>query len=894
MPLRVEMRFFTRAFGLVSVTLITSLVLSPSTAIPHVGRHHRRAHGYGHGVVSAAAAHSGTGLRFNNIEGNQTNHDLYLLPVQESQLALPAGTASPDTVDGSTATAIVNVSTGLSDHMNSSSVYNNGRASQTPCSDGSSAFIMQPHLRVHHTAHATVNPEMHNLGYAATVSSSAQAESSPTSGVAATLVYRDQVDLLQSSSTAVAWQPALFYTFHLPKVEALASPDLPSLNIKRKTRTIVKTATISRPAPSVTQMPPSTTSETAQIQTSASDQFFNGGYESFRAPMPQSSESQSQATSGTVQSSTTSPIEIQLSTVTSSAYIPEVISSTYTTSTESSTTPAYSDMPTSSTTQSAGDDDVSTTTVTSETTPVFTRTVTSESSPAPAYGEAPSSVSLSSEIPSSTTASSAYTDSTVVPPPPMSYAEGSSIIQPRALTQKLHGISSNEPSSQYIKMERTPNYELPNDLLVVGINNALSTSYGIAPDTGSIPINDTTKPLITDLKGRPHLSRDGGKGGYLNGQKLFLFCDTGSYTQPSKEKYGEFLGFVSSSAAIDKGMKGADGEALILEDGIGEWSDDVGRMRGFSPLTEGEQSYNLAMQGKGQRYAIWPESSLIPLNNTHAIMYAPIVYTEVNWVTRNAVFTYSGSTLLSITTGPGASPHAVRLVDKMFQQEKVEWGTIAGFRSYGRSGPGGNDGRVYVIGKVQWGYFSVELMSAKLPIEYEYWNGDNWTKDMPDRSSKAYFLPGPYMDGDLIYSPAHLTFIWVYLNPFADNTFYFRYLLADTAIRPAGASTATAATAAGSYYHPTSGADDSNGDDDDFAENLVRYPWSKEQVLYKADGGPTGKYIYAGGVHQGYFDEHDIANGGKMMLLSWTVPTGDNPAAEVSEYLHITAHVEFV
>lgn len=144
---------------------------------------------------------------------------------------------------------------------------------------------------------------------------------------------------------------------------------------------------------------------------------------------------------------------------------------------------------------------------------------------------------------------------------------------------------------------------------------------------------------------------------------------------------------------------------------------------------------------------------------------------------------------------------------------------------------------------------------------------------MPDRSSKAYFLPGPYMDGDLIYSPAHLTFIWVYLNPFADNTFYFRYLQADTAIRPAGAS--------GEYTS------------DDFAENLVKYQWSEEQVLYKANGGPTGKYIYAGGVHQGYFDQEDISNGGKKMLLSWTVPTGENPAAMASEYLHVTAHVEF-
>lgn len=336
---------------------------------------------------------------------------------------------------------------------------------------------------------------------------------------------------------------------------------------------------------------------------------------------------------------------------------------------------------------------------------------TSESSTIPAYSDIPISMSLSSEFPlyQSTSTSLESTSSTdiasptVVPPPPISYAEGSSVIPPRVLVQNLLGVSSNEPSSQYIKLKNPPNIKLPDNLLTVGVNNALSTSYGIAPDTGSIPINDTTKPLITDLKSRPHLSRDGGKGGYLNGQKLFLFCDTGSYMPPTKEKYGDFLGFVSSSAAIDIGMKAAYGQPIVLEDGIGEWSDDVGRMRGFAPLTEGEQSYNLIMQGKGQRYALWPESSLIPLNYTHALIYAPIVYIEVDWATRHAVFTYTGSTLLTISTGPDSGPHAERIVDKIFKQEEVEWGTIAGFRTYGPSGIGGNDGRVYVIGKVEWG-----------------------------------------------------------------------------------------------------------------------------------------------------------------------------------------------
>lgn len=144
---------------------------------------------------------------------------------------------------------------------------------------------------------------------------------------------------------------------------------------------------------------------------------------------------------------------------------------------------------------------------------------------------------------------------------------------------------------------------------------------------------------------------------------------------------------------------------------------------------------------------------------------------------------------------------------------------------------------------------------------------------MVDKTSTSFFLPGAYMDGDLFYSPAHQTFLWVYLTPYVDNTFYFRYLKADHAIRPGGVP---------------------GGDIGDYAENIVKYAWSEEQVLYRAQPGPTGMYIYAGGVQLGYFDADDITNGGKKLLLSWTAPTGGDPAALNSEYLHVTAQVEFV
>lgn len=129
------------------------------------------------------------------------------------------------------------------------------------------------------------------------------------------------------------------------------------------------------------------------------------------------------------------------------------------------------------------------------------------------------------------------------------------------------------------------------------------------------------------------------------------------------------------------------------------------------------------------------------------------------------------------------------------------------------------------------------------------------------------------MDGDIFYSPSHLTFIFVYINAYADNTFYYRFLQTDKPIYP-------------SYVQ--GGVSNS-----DFVENLVKYKWSEEKILYKAAAGPTGKYIYAGGVQAGYFDEDDITNGGKKMLISWTVPTGSNPAASDSEYFFITAEIEW-
>lgn len=290
----------------------------------------------------------------------------------------------------------------------------------------------------------------------------------------------------------------------------------------------------------------------------------------------------------------------------------------------------------------------------------------------------------------------------VAPQPTSANAPGTLVV-PSVVESHLHGPSTNKPTTQYIDWMPPADVKLELNLLSVGVNDALSTLYPPSLDTGVLELNASTEGLLKPLSGSPHISRDGGRGGYLNGQHLFVFCDTGAYTAPTDYSDGNFLGFVSSSVAVDTGLNGLAGQALALEDGIGQWRDDVGRMRGFSPMTQGEQGYNLAMQGNGQRYAVWPESSLIPLDATTSILYAPVVYDNVNMVTRAAVFTYTGAALLTVTAGGRGGPIATRTVDKLFGQDDVEWGCVGGIRSWGPSGVGGTDGKVYLFGKVAGG-----------------------------------------------------------------------------------------------------------------------------------------------------------------------------------------------
>ncbi|KAL8708105.1 MAG: hypothetical protein Q9220_006959 [cf. Caloplaca sp. 1 TL-2023] len=483
--------------------------------------------------------------------------------------------------------------------------------------------------------------------------------------------------------------------------------------------------------------------------------------------------------------------------------------------------------------------------------------------------------SQSSPIQSRTSSSTLPSASATVSPPGVTYGTGNSVIAPKVASTKLHGPSENRPTTQYIQYDSADGISLSRSLLRVGVDGDLTTGYDISPQTGVLDVNIYTQNALAPLKNVPHLSRDGGRGGYLNGQHLFLFCDTGSYSSTTLAQNGDFLDFVSSSVAVDVGMNALSGNAIHLQDGIGEWSDNVGRQRGFAPLTQGEQAYNIAMQGQGQRYAIWIESSIIPLDAATGLIYAPIVYDNVNMVTRAAVFTYTGNTLLKITAGGQGGPVAERPVRKLFDQDQPEWGVAGGLRSWGPSGIGGEDGEVYLFGGVSGGMLMARVAAGSIENrdaqQYEFWTGNSWSTVMPSNNSQAFFIKGPIMDIDIFYSPRHMTFIAVYLTIYADSIFYYRFLKTDHAIIPC--------------YAP---GGDRNAD---YVENLLHYGWSDEQVLYKAKTGLAGGYIYSGGIHSRYFGSDDIANGGTRLLLSWTAPTGQNPASAVSEYQIVTAEV---
>ena len=155
------------------------------------------------------------------------------------------------------------------------------------------------------------------------------------------------------------------------------------------------------------------------------------------------------------------------------------------------------------------------------------------------------------------------------------FATGTAVVVPSIKDSTLLGASQNVPSTEYVNESSTQPISLASSLLVSGANLELINDYPLAPDTGCRSSASSTS--IVPLSEIPVVSRDGGKGGYLNGENIFIFCDTSTYTTPNETQEGSFLGMVSSSIAVDKGMNALNGQPLSLQDSVGEWSDHVWR-----------------------------------------------------------------------------------------------------------------------------------------------------------------------------------------------------------------------------------------------------------------------------------------------------------------------------
>ncbi|RMD40985.1 hypothetical protein DV735_g4152, partial [Chaetothyriales sp. CBS 134920] len=439
---------------------------------------------------------------------------------------------------------------------------------------------------------------------------------------------------------------------------------------------------------------------------------------------------------------------------------------------------------------------------------------------------------------------------------------------PTVADVKLLGASVDTPTNQYVSHSLVVPEKLDESLLKPGINADLITDFPLAGDTGvyTSSIMASRKMVLQTMKTTPKLSRDGGKGGMLNGTHIVFFCDTGVTSD------GQLVSLVSSSVTTDITMNGLQDKALELVDNLGEWQDDVGRMRGFAPMTVGEESFNTAMAGLGYRYAIWPESSPIPINLTHSLIYGSIVYADVDMSSQEYQLSPVGNTVLVITNDQIWGPHASRPVVQLFQQEEITYGSLGGFRAWGVDGPGSEDGEIYLFGRAPDGVFVAKTIPSAYTLRdsYSFWDGNQWAATIPDNSNQdALILNEAVMDFDLIYAPYYQTLIMIYITNMADNTFYYRFCQQGDIIPPY-------------QEHGQS----------DWGEAMMSCNWTASEVLYVTPKPPR-EFSYAGGVHAGYYGDDDITNGGQKMLISWTSKTGESADSPDAGYAHNTASVNW-
>ncbi|MCJ1307366.1 hypothetical protein MMC25_001012 [Agyrium rufum] len=391
------------------------------------------------------------------------------------------------------------------------------------------------------------------------------------------------------------------------------------------------------------------------------------------------------------------------------------------------------------------------------------------------------------------------------------------------------------------------------------------------------------------------LSRDGGFSTFIDNKLIWLFDDSECIGTD-----GNQLSFISNTAAY---LEGPDTNLTLMQDFGVEMvgKDKYGRKQfaiighdtvgsgGWIPFFDDESDFN-TKNGGTRRVAIWPGASPTPLNTTHAILLAPVVY-----VTSKPTIQYEarGMTLVVVST-TSSGPVASRPAEIVIPGTDIPYGgfaTLIGNASTSSPVENTQEKDVYLIGIASHGLqvARVNLGSIGYFPDYSFFDTRSLTftnviPSINSTDSSRIYLPGSFSSGSMFFSPFFATFVLIYFNMFADSTFYVRYLDLDQPLT----------------QDPTwtTGGKLGDGIATEDAEAIVKYAWSPEQKLYGSTPGKGG-YNYAANAHPEFYNgqylaqslypedtawdqrrtpwlgaaavKEDNANGdGRHLMLSWT------------------------
>ncbi|KIX06241.1 uncharacterized protein Z518_04216 [Rhinocladiella mackenziei CBS 650.93] len=199
---------------------------------------------------------------------------------------------------------------------------------------------------------------------------------------------------------------------------------------------------------------------------------------------------------------------------------------------------------------------------------------------------------------------------------------------PTAGDFRVPGSSTDKRTKQYVSHVPATPQKLASNVLVPGIDTALTTKHLVAGDADIWREGNIPRDLdLASMKAVRQVSKDGGKGGTIDGIHLSVLCDTANFRS---DRTSQVISSVSIFVATDVGMNALYGKPLDLIDNLDEWQDDVDQTRGFAPMTPGEEFLHMALSGNGYRSAVWSVSSLVPLNASHVLLYPALVYDVVD------------------------------------------------------------------------------------------------------------------------------------------------------------------------------------------------------------------------------------------------------------------------